>query len=71
MNGLVALTVLIALLIWLAAAEWTINGIERDPVLWERWYALPRALRAVLVLIAWPLLAVAVVGVLMRANRHV
>lgn len=70
MSGLLALPVLMALLLWLAAAEWTINGIERDPRLWERWCRLPRWARVLLVLLAWPALALAAVVILTKRNHH-
>jgi hypothetical protein len=70
MSWLIALTVVITLLIWLAAVEWTISGIERDTRLWGTWYRLPRWARIVLCLFAWPLLAIAIVVVITWAFDH-
>lgn len=70
MSWLAAIIALVALLAWLAAAEWTVNGIERDPLLWEPWCRCSRGLRIALVLLAWPALALAAFVILTRAKRH-
>lgn len=70
MTPLVLFLIAIALAVWIFAAEWTVTGIESDPMLWEPWYRLPRGIRIVLILLAWPLVAFAAFVILTKANHH-